>query len=251
MLVNSGCLLSPALCCIMWSRDVPILHPSHSLCKGVGFRSPVLKMEGYFWSNILTSAGTETGLGCNYVGSKAGEIGGGGGFIDVLVTLTTKIGWFHLRNSIWQYRDRWSSAGWQQKRWRNRTVKTGQIRFGGGRSQCSASKKYLASLWGNSDFELSEDVYAQNGACHSGSQKLWRKKFAVKLDSFLNKSPKGDWLSICPLEQGARWIGFGSAGNNTHCCPSVNQIPVMSQLISEKNDSSIWWKMHAAALACA
>jgi hypothetical protein len=57
--------------------------------------------------------------------------------------------------------------------------------------------------------------------------------------TIFNKSPKGDWLSICPLEQGARWINFGSAGNNTQCCPSVNQIPVMSQLISKKNESSI------------
>jgi hypothetical protein len=56
-------------------------------------------------------------------------------------------------------------------------------RFRGGWSRCHASKKYLAGLWGNSDFELSEEVNAQNGTCHSGLQKLRRKQFAMELDT--------------------------------------------------------------------
>jgi hypothetical protein len=57
-------------------------------------------------------------------------------------------------------------------------------KFGSGWNRCSARKKYLAGLWSNSDFELSEEVNAQNGTCHSKLQKLRRKKFAMELDSF-------------------------------------------------------------------
>ncbi len=72
-----------------------------------GFTSLVLKMEGYFLSKMLTSAGTECGMGCNYFGPKADKTGEC--VLDGLVTLTN---------------------------WR----------FGGGRSHCSESKKYLAGL---------------------------------------------------------------------------------------------------------
>jgi hypothetical protein len=38
--------------------------------------------------------------------------------------------------------------------------------------------------------------------------------------------------------------GLGSAGNNTQCCPSVNQIPVMGQFVSQENESGICREMH-------
>ncbi len=40
----------------------------------------------------------------------------------------------------------------------------------GGRGRCSASKLYLVDVWGNSDFEFSQEVNAQNGTSHSGLQ---------------------------------------------------------------------------------
>ncbi len=53
-------------------------------------------------------------------------------------------------------------------------------------------------LW-NSDSELSQEINAQNGSCHCCLQKLGSKKLALKLDGFLSKSPRGDWLSNCSL----------------------------------------------------
>jgi hypothetical protein len=38
-------------------------------------------------------------------------------------------------------------------------------------------------------------------------------------------------LAICTLKQGARWTGIGRPGNNTQCCPSVHQLPIVRQLI--------------------
>jgi hypothetical protein len=60
------------------------------------------------------------------------------------------------------------------------------------------------------------------------------EKFALKLDSFLNKSPKGNRLAICPFEKGARCSRICSAGNNAQICSSINQILVISQLLSKK-----------------
>jgi hypothetical protein len=47
-------------------------------------------------------------------------------------------------------------------------------------------------------------------------------KSLPKLDGFLNKTPRGDWLATCSLKERARWTGIRCAGNNTQCCPSVH-----------------------------
>jgi hypothetical protein len=54
----------------------------------------------------------------------------------------------------------------------------------------------VARLWNNFDFEFSQKVNAQNGTRHSGLQKARSEKFALKLDSSLDESPRGDRLSI-------------------------------------------------------
>ncbi len=71
--------------------------------------------------------------------------------------------------------------------------------FRGGRGRCSASKLYLVDVWGNSDFEFSQEVNAQNGTSHSGLQKTGCKKFALELDRFFNETPRGDRLPHLPL----------------------------------------------------
>jgi hypothetical protein len=53
-----------------------------------------------------------------------------------------------------------------------------------------------AGLWNNFDFEFSEKVIAQNGTCHSGLQKTRSEKFALKLDSSLHESRRGDRLRM-------------------------------------------------------
>jgi hypothetical protein len=49
------------------------------------------------------------------------------------------------------------------------------------------------------DFEFSQKVNAQNVTSHSGLQKTRSEKFAFKLNSSLDESPRGDRLSICPF----------------------------------------------------
>jgi hypothetical protein len=65
----------------------------------------------------------------------------------------------------------------------------------------------MAGLWNNIDFEFSQKVNAQNGTCHSGLQKTRSEKFALKLDSSLDESPRGDRLSICSFKKRARKAG--------------------------------------------
>jgi hypothetical protein len=74
-------------------------------------------------------------------------------------------------------------------------------------------------------------INAQNGTCPCGLQKFGCKKLVLKLDSFGNETPRGDWLAICTLKQGARWTGIGHAGNNTQCCPGVHTVPIVCQLV--------------------
>ncbi len=141
---------------------------------------------------------------------------------------------------------RWSGASGRWNRRRHWAVKTRQKGLRGRQSRCSTGKKYLAGLWGNSDFEPSQEVNAKDGTCCSSLQKLQRKKFALKLDSFLNESPRDDRLFICSFEKGSRWSGFGISRDNTQCCPSVNQILYLSLVSSSmrKNESSICWERH-------
>jgi hypothetical protein len=68
--------------------------------------------------------------------------------------------------------------------------------------QCS--KLYLVTIWNKINFEFSQKVNAQNGTSHSGLQKTGCEKFALELHSFLNETPRGDRLPICPFEKGAR-----------------------------------------------
>jgi hypothetical protein len=58
----------------------------------------------------------------------------------------------------------------------------------------------LVDFWGNNDLEFSQKVNAQNGTGHSGLQKTGCKKLALELHDFLNETPRGDGLPICPLE---------------------------------------------------
>ncbi len=107
----------------------------------------------------------------------------------------------------------------------NNRRNAGQRRFGGGLDRHSTSKQYLASLWSNSDSELSQDINAQNGTCHCSLQNFGCKKLALKLDGFGNETPRGDWSAICTLKQGARWTSIGHAGSNVH------QVPIIRQLV--------------------
>jgi hypothetical protein len=58
----------------------------------------------------------------------------------------------------------------------------------------------FGDFWGNSDFEFSQEVNARKGTSHSGLQKTICKKFALELHGFLNETPRGDGLPICPPE---------------------------------------------------
>ncbi len=67
-----------------------------------------------------------------------------------------------------------------------------------------ANCTYLVDVWENSDLEFSQEINAQNGTGHGGLQKIGFKKFALKLDSFFNETPRGDRLPICPFENGGQ-----------------------------------------------
>jgi hypothetical protein len=61
---------------------------------------------------------------------------------------------------------------------------------------------------------------------------------------FLDESPRGNWLPICPFEKRTRWAGVLVAWNSAEGCPSINQIPVICQFVCEENESCIGWEMH-------
>jgi hypothetical protein len=77
----------------------------------------------------------------------------------------------------------------------------------------------LAGVWGNSDLEFSQKVNAQNGTGHSGLQEIGNKKFALELDSFLNETPRGDWLLICSLRRGPDGLVFLKQGTVLSVAP--------------------------------
>jgi hypothetical protein len=54
----------------------------------------------------------------------------------------------------------------------------------GGRGHCSASKLYLVDVWGNSDFEFSQEVNAQDGTSHRRLAKNWLKKVCLGTELF-------------------------------------------------------------------
>jgi hypothetical protein len=70
------------------------------------------------------------------------------------------------------------------------------------------------------------------------------KKFALELDSFLNETPRGDWLPICPFEKGTRWVGIFETRDNAQCCPSIDQIPVICQFVSQENETGVGGEVH-------
>jgi hypothetical protein len=110
----------------------------------------------------------------------------------------------------------------------NNERNAGQRWFSSGWGRHHTSKQYLAGLWTNSDSELSQEINAQNRICHCSLQKFCFKKLALKLGGFVNKTPREDWLAIGTLKPRARWIRcIRCAGNNTQCCPSVHQVPVV------------------------
>jgi hypothetical protein len=108
----------------------------------------------------------------------------------------------------------------------------------------------LVDVWGNSDFEFSQEVNAQNGTSHSGLQKTGCEKFALELDSFLNETPRGDRMPICPFEKGTRWVGIFGARDNAQCCPSINQIPVICHSSVKKIRPALAGKCIAVAVSC-
>jgi hypothetical protein len=72
----------------------------------------------------------------------------------------------------------------KHKRGTRNLRKTGQKRFGGGQGHRRRSKQNLVGFWSNSDFELSQQINAQNWTYHCSLQKTGSEKFALKLDSF-------------------------------------------------------------------
>ncbi len=60
-----------------------------------------------------------------------------------------------------------------------------------------------------------------------------------------HKTPRGDGLAICPFEKGARWAWILVARNNAQSCSTINQIPIISQFVSQKNQTSVCGKMHS------
>jgi hypothetical protein len=109
---------------------------------------------------------------------------------------------------------------------------------------------YLVDFWNNSDLEFSQKVNAQNGTSHSGLQKTRCEKFALKLHSFLNETPRGDRLPICPFEKGTRWAGILVAGNNAQSCSSINQYLSFVSLSVQKINPALAGKCIAMAEAC-
>ncbi len=77
----------------------------------------------------------------------------------------------------------------------------------------------MAGLWNNLDFEFSQKVNAQNGTRHSSLQKTRSEKFALKLDSSLDKSPRGDRLSICSFKKGPDGLEFEVQGITLKVAP--------------------------------
>jgi hypothetical protein len=110
------------------------------------------------------------------------------------------------------------------------------------------SKQNLAGLCNNSDSELPQEINAQNGTCQCGLQKLGRKKFVLKLDGFLNKSLKGDWLSFRRGPDGPALDVQGTI---------LNVAPVSTKYLSLVNSSmrkmrpAFARKFMAVAVACA
>jgi hypothetical protein len=62
-------------------------------------------------------------------------------------------------------------------------------------------------------------------------QEIGNKKFALELDSFLNETPRGDWLPICPFEKGTRWAGIFEQGT------MLSVAPVSTKYLSFVNSS--------------
>jgi hypothetical protein len=106
--------------------------------------------------------------------------------------LSRQLGW----NQIWN----WCNTRQTKRGGRGRCNQ----RRRGKLDRCSASKVVLADLWSNSDFEFYQKVNAQNWTCHSGLQETGSEEFALKLNSFFNKYPRGGRLSIWPFEKGTR-----------------------------------------------
>jgi hypothetical protein len=87
------------------------------------------------------------------------------------------------------------------------------------------------------------------GPAAAACKKLDVKNLPLNCTVFFSKSPRGDWLPICPFEKGTgRWAGILAARNNAQSCSSINQIPVISQFICEKNQTCIGWKMHSRGI---
>jgi hypothetical protein len=66
--VHSGCLLRPALCGIMWSKDVPLFHPSQSpptqATKDSVHWQPYREMDLYGVHQEVTQAAESVISGC-------------------------------------------------------------------------------------------------------------------------------------------------------------------------------------------
>jgi hypothetical protein len=76
-------------------------------------------------------------------------------------------------------------------------------------------------------------------------QKTEIKNFFLKLDSFGKKTPGGDWQTICSPEKVTRWFAVRILGYNAPFCSGINQVFVIGQFISQKNQTGIGKEMHS------
>jgi hypothetical protein len=82
------------------------------------------------------------------------------------------------------------------------------------------------------------------GPATAACKKLATKNLPWNCTVFFNETPRGDWLPICPFEKGTRWAGIFETRDNAQCCPSINQVPVICQFVSQENETSICGEVH-------
>jgi hypothetical protein len=85
-------------------------------------------------------------------------------------------------------------------------------------------------------------------------QKFGCKKLALKLDSFGNETPRGDWLAICTLKQGVRWtldwMALDVQGTILNVAPVSNKYLLFVNSSIRKMRPAFPGKCMAVAVAC-
>jgi hypothetical protein len=87
----------------------------------------------------------------------------------------------------------------------------------------------VPGLWSNSESELSQEINAQNGTSNSCLQETGSKKFALKLDSFYDESPRGDYNLFAPSRRGPDGLVLDAHGI------MLNVAPVSTKYLSLVN----------------